>query len=890
MLLFLALGAASAAPFKRAAEASPAPDPRFAVADTLRGEGRFEEALKIYRALRDEFEAAGDTAQEWRAQLWYADMLRRSGDADASEAALEEAFSLAGAQPGRIAATRLGKCNLLSHRGESETAIAECSDALGLAESIGDRDLEARAHFLLGTIHSRRGRFRLSVAETEKALGLRRRYGGTPYEMAGVLNSMGIEYAAVGRLGEAENMYREGLELAGTFDSPWYAFHLHSNLAHLRGQSGDMEGALESMAESLRGAEQLGDTQGMVYAHNSFAEFYLRAGNRTSARRHLERSLGLGVGVATIHRLIALVMLGEIQAAENLVDRAETTLREALALAQSSDFGLQGVNIRAALTRLAVHRGDADAALQWAEEAVQLAESLGSPDALIKALEAKAAALEAAGSPGATGAYLEAINLLESWRGRLVLGDLRMGVAEPHWAIYEGAIRSLLAQDRAAAAFEASERARARLLLELLAERDASEPDPSPAEGIRRQLRARFQERLAATEDAVIEALDGEIRQLTTSLAALESESRRSDPATGAARFPQPAELDRIQAELLGPGQALMSFFWGDEDVYGWWITADDMRAAHLGSVDALAARIDFLRASIEQPSGGPPWPGPARAAFDAFIAPLATRAAEEIFVIADGPLAHIPIEVMIPADGAEPLGATARITYGPSAAVLLSLARSRKPGDWQRSILIVGNPAIDNDASRLASLWRDDPLAPLPYAAEEAQAIYRLFRDERADLLLGVEATLNAWNGLQPGRYRYLHFAAHARVSDRRPEQTHLVLAGGRLDLAAIRELDLQTELVTLSACETGRGRRVRGEGIIGLSHAFLAAGARGAVVTLWRIEDEAAARFMQHFYRRLHEGESPAEALLAVRRERISADDSDPAHWAPFVLVGGL
>jgi CHAT domain-containing protein len=81
-----------------------------------------------------------------------------------------------------------------------------------------------------------------------------------------------------------------------------------------------------------------------------------------------------------------------------------------------------------------------------------------------------------------------------------------------------------------------------------------------------------------------------------------------------------------------------------------------------------------------------------------------------------------------------------------------------------------------------------------------------------------------------------------------------------------------------------------VRGEGIIGLPHAFLAAGARGAVVTLWRIDDEAAASFMQEFYRRLHEGDSPAEALAMVRRERIAASHSDPAHWAPFVLVGGL
>jgi hypothetical protein len=684
-------------------------------------------------------------------------------------------------------------------------------------------------------------------------------------------------------------MYREGLALANAFATPWYASFLHSNLAHLRATTGDMEGALESMNESLRGAEELDNRQGMLYAHNSFAEFYLAAGNRTAARLHLDKSLAINEEVSPIYRVISLAMLGEIEAAESRTEQAESTLTQALALAESSDFGLQGVNIRATLTGVAAARGDFATAWRRAEEAVTLAETLGSPEALIGALEARAMAMESAGDAGAPEAYLAAIDLLESWRGRLALGDLRMGVAEPRWGIYEGAIRALLARGRDADAFEVAERARARLLLELLAEHDTSRAAASPLEQIRQRLRARFQEQLAATEAAERDALDLEIRQLTTALTEIESQVRQSDPAAGAVRFPQPVPLAELQSKLLGPGQALLSFFWGERDVYGWWITSDGVRAARLDSADSLGARIDFLRGVIERPSGGPAWTGAAVAAFELLIAPLAPAPAEQIFVIADGPLAHIPVEILIPAAGSVPVGATSRVIYGPSASVLLNLARSRPRDAWDRSILVVGNPAIDGGDSRLASLWRDEPLAPLPHAAAEARAVHRLFQDERADLLLGPEATLAAWIGLEPGRYRYLHFATHARVSDRRPEETHLVLAGGRLDLAAIRELDLRTELVTLSACETHAGRRVRGEGIIGLPHAFLAAGALGALVTLWRIDDEAAAGFMQRFYSRLHEGDSPAEALLSVRRQLIAIRGSHPAHWAPFVLVGG-
>jgi len=184
------------------------------------------------------------------------------------------------------------------------------------------------------------------------------------------------------------------------------------------------------------------------------------------------------------------------------------------------------------------------------------------------------------------------------------------------------------------------------------------------------------------------------------------------------------------------------------------------------------------------------------------------------------------------------------------------------------------------------------DAPPPLTYAGPEARAIRDLFRAEGADLLVGNRATARHWMKLDPARYRYLHFAAHARVSDRRPEETHLVLSKSNLDLAAIRSLRLHADLVTLSACETGLGRRVRGEGVIGLSHAFLAAGARATVVTLWRIGDRSAADFMQDFYEELHAGLPPAEALLVVRRRWVAAGGAQahPSHWAPFVLVGGM
>jgi CHAT domain-containing protein len=155
--------------------------------------------------------------------------------------------------------------------------------------------------------------------------------------------------------------------------------------------------------------------------------------------------------------------------------------------------------------------------------------------------------------------------------------------------------------------------------------------------------------------------------------------------------------------------------------------------------------------------------------------------------------------------------------------------------------------------------------------------------------VLIGKDATMKRWLARDPARYRFIHIAAHARVSDHRPELTHIVLADRGLHLSAIRRLRLQAELVTLSACETALGQRVHGEGVIGLPHAFLSAGARGTVVTLWRVEDGMAGEFMRDFYIAIHGGSTPAQALLDVRRRLLASETNQhPSRWAAFVHVG--
>jgi CHAT domain-containing protein len=176
--------------------------------------------------------------------------------------------------------------------------------------------------------------------------------------------------------------------------------------------------------------------------------------------------------------------------------------------------------------------------------------------------------------------------------------------------------------------------------------------------------------------------------------------------------------------------------------------------------------------------------------------------------------------------------------------------------------------------------------------------AISRLFDDSRSTLLLGDEAKETTVRS--PGflsQFRILHFATHGLTNERFPKQCCLALAAsadssmdGFLQAGEIYGLSLNADLVVLSACETGKGKMVRGEGVLGLPRAFLYAGARNVVVSLWSVSDEGTAKLMTSFYREMIVGKRlPGEALARAKEAMIQTDRwHDPFYWAGFVLIG--
>jgi CHAT domain-containing protein len=163
--------------------------------------------------------------------------------------------------------------------------------------------------------------------------------------------------------------------------------------------------------------------------------------------------------------------------------------------------------------------------------------------------------------------------------------------------------------------------------------------------------------------------------------------------------------------------------------------------------------------------------------------------------------------------------------------------------------------------------------------------------------VLLGGDSTEAAIKREPLRRYRHLHFATHSLIDEQSPWRSAIVLSldsdaeeDGYLDVTEIARLNLDCDLAVVSACQTGRGKLLSGEGIVGLSRAFLQAGARSVIVSLWNVSDISTGQLMKSFYQHMTGGLSNAAALRQAKLQMLGSGKAPrhPYYWSPFVMVG--
>ncbi len=401
----------------------------------------------------------------------------------------------------------------------------------------------------------------------------------------------------------------------------------------------------------------------------------------------------------------------------------------------------------------------------------------------------------------------------------------------------------------------------------------------------------------------------------------IDDELATADPRHARAFDPPsipPQEL--VRAGIVGPGRAVLQYVMGRTHTFVYVVAPGETRLVDLGNTADLESEIAAYLTRVADPKrlgtapeiatlGGKLFDDLLRPAF-----PDPMKAESEWIVVPSGAIASLPFESLV-VDVSGPKGDATfdriefvldrfSVRYAPSIPVLLELQEEGRRTDSrslrEKRALVIASPEIGGD------------LPPLPAAAEEGKIVASHF--DSVESLVGKSALASILRG-DLRRFDVLHFATHGAVSATTPLETGLVLRGvdGKAELVGVPEVldfDLSAQLVVLSACSTSEGPRREGEGVESLARAFLFAGSRSVVASLWELSDAAALPTIRVFYDEYSKNATPSQALLlakralrhgalstsaaenrgvgSVRRAPITAPSGHPFLWAPLVAIG--
>jgi len=304
-----------------------------------------------------------------------------------------------------------------------------------------------------------------------------------------------------------------------------------------------------------------------------------------------------------------------------------------------------------------------------------------------------------------------------------------------------------------------------------------------------------------------------------------------------------------------------------------------------------LEARVQQLRASIDARAIGSR--AIARSMYDLLLAPIDRWIAspDALILVPDGSLWQVPFAAL-ERPSAGPVVLDKAVVYCPS---LSTFRIPRQPGQRPpRSLLALGDASTGvNAISSVRSAKGERALGRLPDAASEVRTIAAQYGASRSAVYVGEDATETRLKSAV-GNYRIIHLATHAITDSRWPMFSSIFLTptpedDGILEAREVAGLKIDADLAVLSACDTAQGRVLSGEGVIGLSWAFLSAGCPNTVVSQWGADSKATEKQMVAFHRRLRLGESIPQALRHAQLElRKNPRYADPFYWAPFVVIG--
>jgi CHAT domain-containing protein/Flp pilus assembly protein TadD len=866
------------------------------------------DGVRLYERALDLARELGDRPAEAEALQSLAALLPDPKNLESLRAALAIRRQL-GDEVGQATLLHLMAYHYKTH-GQSEEAQRSYQQALSLQWRNDDAGNQTWTLGELGALVGRQG-------DPDRA----RAYLGVGFERgkeAGDLEAQAFALRESARLdidlGELQTAYREHVQahelLAAAGSGSELAWALEGVAASLM-YLGEPEKARQKYGEALREFTAQRDPKGQAWALLGIGSAFAAEHEARRALENFEQALAFihASGIPGLEGL-TLYDLGRVHRELHQPREAISELERAVTL-EASDSRLRQAQALVELATAYSQAGD----LPRADAAFQRAVGLSGHAPVVEAAaQAGLARLERdRGDLGAArSAIARAIEITEDLRAGVIRPDQAVAFLASRRSYYEFYVDLLMRLNRLqpgaghdAEALAASEQARARGLLDLMAKERVDVRHGIPQELKQRETAAgaritRLQTRLWSESQALpeteVQRLARELDQAEEEERDVEAEIRRSQPAYAAIRTPRPLPLREIQ-RILDERTALLEFFVADDVSYLFVVTHEGLAVHPLPPRAEILPLVESVDAAVQRDSRLQTrrYVEDAYRLYQLIVQPAAGELREKLLVAPDGPLYSLSFEALL--TGPAPDGGAAlrglpylirqrSVSYIPSASVLAQLLAGHRPGGEAGGGKLFVGFGDPGEGSRRR----------LPAAHDEVNRIASLFPADQAVVFLGPDATEeNVKSSALVTTARHLHFASHGLLDETIPERSGLQLAraspleDGLLQVREVFNLELHADLVVLSACKTGLGKEVSGEGLIGMARAFLYAGAGSILVSLWQVDDESTSDLMVTFYRYLQKLGDKSEAL---RRAKLEAIDNSryvhPYFWAPFILVG--
>lgn len=809
--------------------------------------------------------------------------------------------------------------------GNYEESFKSSNRSLSLYRQIKDREGEAKVLNNLGLTYQSQGDYAQALDYYQQSLAIFQELK-VQWAIGATYSSLGTVYSAQGDYARSLAYYEKGLALAREVKDKKAEANAMTYIGTMYGVQGDYAQALAHLENAHELLKSLNDKDGIAMTLINTGVIYRSRGDTTRALDYYQQGLKLYQELGSKSYIAAATNnVGSVY--QELGDYAQALhhYRKALEMFEAMDEKAHMASVLNSMAAAFNLQGDHEKAQEFAERASEISRRTGR---MLTYQEARtiagSAALAMKQPERARVAFEDAIAAIETLRGRVAGGEQERGrFFENRVSPYQEMVRLLIGSNNTAEALNFAERAKGRVLLDVLrsgriditkamtpAEKERERKLNTDLAALNLQL-ARENAR-AVPDTQRLEELNARIQKARLEREAFQTNLYAAHPELKAQRGETAAIKLEECAELLPDAKsALVEFAVTNQQVFLFVITRGEESRVDL-SVYPLAIKPKELDARAENfrralAARDLNFKAPARELYDLILAPAQKQleGKTNLIIVPDGMLWNLPFQALRTPHNRY-LIEDYNVAYAPSLTVLREMKEPRRAPSGNTSsnttLLAFGNPDTSQPAIPGLKAMMSEPLASLPEAERQVKTLAELYGARQSKVYLGANASEDRVK-TEAANYRILQFAAHAVLNDTNPLYSHVLLSrpldgseDGLLEAWEMMNLDLHADIVVLSACDTARGRTSAGEGVIGMSWAFFIAGSPATVVSQWKVDSGSTTELMLEFHRQIKANmqrtKTPVTKSGALRQAALKLMGTErykhPFYWAGFVIVG--